>query len=118
MTTATTNSIVLSRVQQLENLFFKDELHYDEMKTYSNKTLDAFWMHMRRNINNYSGKGTTFSEEQSRILKWLELKKCNKKNCGCYIYDIPTSVAKGLAGPACLECKKRKIQTKINLRIQ
>ena len=117
MATATANSSVSSRVQKLENAFLKGELTLDEIKTYSIKIQDDFWWHMRRNIGNNKALNS-FSKQHADIIKWLEMKRCNKKNCGCYIPDIPTSVAKGLSGPACQECKKRKIQNKINLRIQ
>jgi hypothetical protein len=42
----------------------------------------------------------------------------NAYYCNCYNCYVPTSVAKGIGGAKCKECKTRKQQKKLDLRSQ
>ena len=104
------------RIKPLEESFFKGELTYQDVCDMEWNLQNDFYIYMRRDLENFKSK--SFHKDQQKIIKWLKIEKCENKNCNCYNFYVPTSVAKALGRPSCGDCKVRKEQQKINLRIQ
>lgn len=106
------------RLKELEDSFFKGELTYQDVCDMGYNSRDDFYIYMRRDLDKYKYKSTYFNKDQQKIIEFLKIKKCKNKNCNCYNFYVPSSVAKGIQGAKCEECKKRKEEKKINLRIK
>jgi hypothetical protein len=104
------------RLKELEESFFKGELTYQDVCDMGWLSQDDFYCYMRKDLEKFKSK--YFNKDQQKIIKWLKIEMCENKNCNCYNFYVPTSVAKGIEGAACEECKTRKQQKKLNLRIQ
>jgi len=104
------------RLKELEESFFKGKLTYQDICDMGWLSQDDFYIYMRKDLEKFKSK--YFNKDQQKIIKWLKIEMCENKNCNCYKFYVPTSVAKGIEGPACEECKTRKQQKKLNSRIQ